>query len=256
MGSPRWEVADELPHRVRITRPFYLGVHEVTVAQFRRFVEETEYRTDADKDPRCVASVPWQEMFGSRPAKPSWRNPGFDQADDHPVVMVSWRDAMALCQWLSSKEGQAYRLPTEAEWEYACRAGTATRYWSGENDWTLCSAANVCGRTYPFDAASVSWDDGYAFTSPSGSFASNAFGLFDMHGNVWEWCSDWYDREYYRKSPGKDPQGPSSGDCRVIRGGSFGSFPVCARSANRGSYDPHVAMPENGFRVAMSYGRP
>jgi formylglycine-generating enzyme required for sulfatase activity len=260
MGSPRSEGAldfDELPHRVRITKPFYLGVHEVSVAQFRRFVEQTGYRTDAEIDPiRTIIIAPGSlGTTANACERCSWRTPGVKQADDHPVAMVTWQDAMAFCLWLSGREGGAYRLPTEAEWEYACRAGTATRYWRGGEDRTLCRSANVLW-TNDCDSASISWKDGYPFTSPSGTLVSNPFGLFDMHGNVWEWCSDWYDQEYYRESPRKDPQGPSSGCLRVLRGGSFLCLPYRARSANRYPFSPNCTSCDIGFRVAMSYGRP
>jgi formylglycine-generating enzyme required for sulfatase activity len=168
--------------------------------------------------------------------------------------MVSWHDAVAFCQWLSRKEDREYRLPTEAEWEYACRAGTATQYWSGGEYGTLRLVGNVRG-TNDCDPAWVPWDDGYPWTSPSGSFASNPFGLFDTHGNVREWCADWHDEDYYRRSPGKDPQGPSSGEARVVRGGSFDLYPAWARSANRASCPPGYALLDVGFRVAMSASR-
>jgi len=256
MGSPRWEVgrgSDELPHRVRITKPFYLGAHEVTVAQFRRFVEETGYRTDAETAPTGTILIAPDPLGITASAfeRYSWRNPCFDQADDRPVVLVTWRDAVAFCQWLSHKEGRAYRLPTEAEWEYACRGGTGTRFWTGEEPETLRLSANVRGANC-CDHHRVSWDDGYSFTSPSGGFASNPFGVFDVHGNVREWCADWYDKDYYRRSPGTDPQGPSSGEFRVVRGGSFELYPLSARSANRASCPPRRALLDVGFRVAMS----
>jgi formylglycine-generating enzyme required for sulfatase activity len=125
-----------------------------------------------------------------------WRATGWKQTKQHPVVNVSWNDAVAFCQWLSKKEGKTYRLPTEAEWEYACRAGTTTRFSFGDADANLKDYANVADRSVQekFDAKAYSdygfmdWDDGYPFTSPVGSFKANAWGLYDMHGNVCQWC--------------------------------------------------------------------
>ncbi len=136
---------DEHPqHRVRITKPFYLGTYHVTRGQFRQFVADTAYKTDAEKGetPGAYGWDPDKKNFGFN-AKYSWRNAGFEQTDEHPVVNVSWNDAVEYCKWLSKKEGKTYRLPTEAEWEYACRAGTTTRYYSGDDPETLAKVGNV-----------------------------------------------------------------------------------------------------------------
>src|SRR5262249_15422458 len=154
----------------------------------------------------------------------NWRNPGFEQTDDHPVVEVSWNDAAQFCDWARKKTGKAIRLPTEAEWEYACRAGGRTRYFFGDNEEELAQYANVADASFR-QLTGKNWgiraDDGYAFTAPVGTFKPNGFGLYDMHGNVLQWCQDWYDKDYYTKSPKKDPQGPSSGENRVGRGGAW-----------------------------------
>jgi formylglycine-generating enzyme required for sulfatase activity len=157
------------------------------------------------------------------------------------VTNVTWNDAVALCKWLSDKEGKKYRLPTEAEWEYACRAGTSTRYSSGDEPQTLLKVANTFDedtqknwQNYPdWKLYALQGHDGYDFTSPVGNFAPNAFGLYDMHGNVWEWCSDFHGDDYYSKSPVDDPQGPDSGDVRVRRGGSWHTWSFYARSSFR-----------------------
>ena len=144
---------------------------------------------------------------------------------------------MAFCQWLSRKEGKTYRLPTEAEWEYACRAGTTTRYYSGDDPETLAKVGNVADATakakFPGWQFTIKASDGYVFTSPVGSFRPNAFGLYDMHGNACQWCADWYGEEYYAASPVDDPTGPDSGDVRVLRGGSWVLGPYVTCSAGR-----------------------
>jgi len=255
MGSPdddKDAAHDEKPqHRVRITRPFYLGVHEVTRDQFRRFVDEAGYRTEAEKDGK--GGYGWNEETKNFEQNPryTWQNPGFEQTDDYPVVNVSWNDAVAFCKWLSDNEKTTYRLPTEAEWEYACRAGTTTRYSFGDDPKGLAAVGNIADGTaekYP-GSGPIAARGGYVYyTAPVGRFQPNAFGLCDMHGNVWEWCSDWYDADYYRQSRVDDPAGAEGAAVRVIRGGSRG--PQYARSAYRhgtGPGDRHCFL---GFRVA------
>ena len=257
-------LGDEAPtHKVRITKPFYMGQHEVTVGQFRRFVQASGYVPESvadgtggygyspDYDPTKSQRG---DAFEGRDPKYSWQNPGFKQGDDHPVVNVTWSDAVAMAKWLSQKEGKRYRLPTEAEWEYACRAGTNTRYHSGDDPQSLAKVANV------FDAdAAVNWSrwqqyalaghDGYAFTAPVGSFAPNAFGLYDMHGNAWEWTADYHDDNYYAQSPVNDPQGPATGSVRVRRGGSWHTWPFYARCAYRNWNAPDTRYTLVGVRL-------
>lgn len=258
------ELSDEAPaHRVRITHDFYLGQYEVTVGQFRRFLEESGYVPESeadgtggygynpDYDPKTTRRG---DAFEGRSRRYSWRNPGFPQGDDHPVVNVTWNDAMAMAAWLSKKEGRKYRLPTEAEWEYAARAGTRTRYYCGDDPQSLLRAANV------FDADSAqNWPqwkqfalagrDGYPFTAPVGSFAPNAFGLYDMHGNAWEWTADWYGEDYYAQSPAEDPQGPASGTVRVRRGGSWHTWSFYARASYRNWNSPETRYTLVGMRL-------
>ena len=216
-----------------------MGTYHLTRGQFRQFVKDTGYKTDAEKGdkPGAYGWNPDKKEFGFN-AKYSWRNAGFEQTDEHPVVNVSWNDAVAFCKWLSRKEGKTYRLPTEAEWEYACRAGTTTRYYNGDDPETLAKVGNVADAT--FEAKFRDWkytikaSDGYVFTAPVGSFQPNAFGLYDMHGNADQWCSDWYGADYYAKSPADDPTGPDTGHYhRVLRGGSWVARPYFARSAAR-----------------------
>ena len=258
------DLSDEGPaHKVSISRAFYLGQHEVTVGQFRRFLEASGYQPESiadgtggygynpDYDPARSARG---DAFEGRDQKYSWRNPGFQQGDDHPVVNITWNDAVAMCKWLSKTEGKTYRLPTEAEWEYAARAGTKTHYYTGDDPQSLLKAANV------FDADSAkNWSkwaayalaghDGYAFTSPVGSFMPNAYGLYDIHGNAWEWTADWHDDHYYANSPRKDPQGPATGNVRVRRGGSWHTWSFYARSSYRNWNAPDTRYTLVGMRL-------
>jgi len=210
---------NEMPqHRVRITRPFYLGIYEVTQGQFRRFVEETGY-TDGPKE--------WQEQFRT-------------QNDDHPGTYVNWQDAAEFCKWLSAKEGQTYRLPTEAEWEYAYRAGTQTRFSFGDADEVLSEYA-----WFSANAGNT--------THPVGQKKPNAWGLFDMQGNVCEWCADWYDAKYYESSPQDNPAGPAVGSKRVFRGGSWNSDASSCRAAYRIRIEPSYRNRGLGFRLARQF---
>jgi formylglycine-generating enzyme required for sulfatase activity len=249
---------DEYPqHRVRITKPFYLGTYHVTRGQFRQFVKDSGDKTDAEKEykrgaagwdaeKKTIAETDFDKIY-------SWRNAGFPQTDEHPVVNVSWNDAVAFCKWLSKKEGKTYRLPTEAEWEYACRAGTTTRYHSGDAPETLAKVANVADATakakFPEWKWTIKASDNYVFTSPVGQFKPNAFGLYDMHGNAWQWCADWYGKDYYGKSPADDPKGPDTGGTRVLRGGSWNYIPLIANSAFRDTNSPDIRNCITGFRV-------
>jgi formylglycine-generating enzyme required for sulfatase activity len=228
MGSPESEAQrdlDEGPcHKVTITRPFYLGVYPVT---------QREYAAVTGHDP-------------SRPGKEKGRTP------DHPVTCVSWADAVAFCRQLSVLMGggvawDSYRLPTEAEWEYACRAGTATPFHFGAS--ASSALANFNGR-HPYGGARKG--PSLQGPSPVGSYPPNAFGLCDMHGNVWEWCADWYDRHYYRLRVERDPTGPADGDVRVLRGGAFSCPAYRCRSAARYQGAPGDYGDTIGFRVALT----
>ncbi len=258
MGSPDDEEgrdSDEGPqHNVRISRDFRMAVHEVTRGQFAAFVRETGYQTEAEKG--GGNNYGFNTATGSFEADPkyNWRNPGYPQTDDHPVVLVTWNDSKAFCEWLSRHDNRRYRLPTEAEWEYACRGGSTTRYWNGDDQEGLAKIANVADGTakQTFSAwTTITARDGHVFTAPAGSFPANAFGLHDMHGNVWEWCADWFDSDYYENSPAADPQGPSSGSSRVLRGGSWGDEPYDVRCAVRYFNTPDFRYNYFGFRVVL-----
>jgi formylglycine-generating enzyme required for sulfatase activity len=247
-------------HEVTITQPFLMGRHEVTVAQFREFVDESGYQTEAERDGKGGYGLERQTdgscEFKQNP-KFLWGSPGFPQEDDHPVTQVSWNDAARFCAWLSNETGRIYRLPTEAEWEYACRAGTTTRYHSGQDPEGLIRVGNTWDSkaTEVFSGVGniLKGSDGFVFTSPVGRYRSNAFGLYDMHGNVFEWCQDWYGEDWYDESPSVDPQGPRRGSSRVVRGGSWGDNAVNCRSAGRGGSGPSYRDDVSGFRVVCEF---
>ena len=260
------DLSDEAPvHRVRITKDFFMGRTEVTVGQFRQFLAASHYVPESIADgtggygynPKYVPIRGARgEQFEGRDPRYSWSNPGFAQTDAHPVVNVTWNDAQAMASWLSKTEGRRYRLPTEAEWEYAARAGTRSRYQNGDDPEGLTEVANVFDAAarplWPaFAAQALKSDDGYAFTAPVASFAPNAFGLYDMHGNAWEWTSDLHDEHYYAQSPVDDPQGPSVGSVYVRRGGSWHSWPLYVRSSYRNWNSPETRYTLVGIRLLM-----
>jgi len=272
--------ADEHPrHKVRISKGFWLGKTEVTVNQFAAFVQESGYQTTAerpsDRFPRGSSFVwigrdgkDWEEQEGI-----NWRNPGVAQGDKHPVIHVSWNDADEFCKWLTEKhrkearinQTQHYRLPTEAEWEYACRAGTVTAFSFGDRLAQGEGLLNGAGQGEGWSnelKASECWpfNDGYSkSTAPVGSFKPNAWGLYDMHGNVLEWCGDWYDDKWYE--PGKTSTnaagervnrvGPQTGSYRVLRGGSWNYYPWIHRSAYRFRNWPTYRGDLIGFRLLL-----
>ena len=241
-------------HQVELSRAYYIGAHEVTVGQFKKFVDETGYKTDAETDKRGGSGF---VGIGRTPVQTkttfNWRSPGFTQTDDHPVVNVSWSDAVEFCDWLSRVEGKKYRLPTEAEWEYACRAGTTSQYYNGDSPERVTQVGNVfdsAGRVkFPTSPGAVNSSDGWTFTCPVGHYAPNTFGLFDMSGNAIEWCQDWFADEYYATSPALDPTGPADGRLRVARGGSWGTVSKLCRSAARMRIAPTLKQCSVGFRV-------
>jgi formylglycine-generating enzyme required for sulfatase activity len=263
MGSPAAESGrggDEGPQRaVTIAQPFALGRSEVTVAEFRRFVEEAGYRTEAERDTKaqgCSGFI-YADPAATGAQGTSWRNPGIAQAqaDPHPVLCVSWNDARAYGQWLSKKTGKRYRLPTEAEWEYAARAGsTGARPW-GDDPVQACRFANVADQsrflTFSF-GQKHECTDGHYFTAPAAGYAANRFGLYDMLGNVWEWTEDCWNASY--AGAPADGAARLSGDCgqRVCRGGSWSTVPRFARSAARHKNPADYRDNLTGFRLARA----
>lgn len=250
-------LADEHPrHRVRITKPFYMGVTEVTADQMAAYRRAQRLKSEGKVGPQ-------QD------------NPfDFEITDDRPATLVTWTDAHDFCQWVEESTGDKARLPTEAEWEYACRAGTATAYYFGDD---------------PAKLDDYAWYEGNSDyrRHPVGEKKPNPWGLHDMSGNVWEWCHDWYWEDYYAASRVKDPQGPSAsyyiveGDIsedelkegkigeimkeklgsppfddqttgRVVRGGAYDKLPGYCRSAARNAFSEGREEPNIGFRLVVS----
>ena len=221
-------------HEVSIEKPFAIGKYEVTVAQFSRFVKATGYVTDAEKGGNCYTYN--NSRFWIWVEQRNWREPGFSQNENHPVVCVSWRDALAYTQWLSKTTGENYRLPSEAEWEYVARAGTDTSWhWGNSDD---CKSANCC--------TGVMWLDKQ--TRDVGSYAANNFGLHDTAGNVWEWTASPY-TETYNGSETKVLSADVDASAMVVRGGSWYRFEAFSRSASRGGNWPQSRYSDVGFRV-------
>ena len=231
-------------HRVTVPA-FKMGKHEVTVGQFRAFVVATGYHTDAERNAGgnegCGMTYGLFRDEWARTGS-SWRDPGYNVTDDRPVVCVSWNDAQAFIYWLNDKTDGNFRLPSEAEWEYAARAGSGTKYSWGNDIGTNRANCDGCGSQ---------WDNDR--TAPVGSFPANAWGLHDMHGNVWEWVQDcWHNN--YEGAP-TDGSARMNSDCGwryvVIRGGSWGTLLRGLRSATRGRDDPTGRDYHTGFRLAQ-----
>ncbi|MHB1117380.1 formylglycine-generating enzyme family protein [Sideroxydans sp.] len=252
MGSPEAEAGrgdDEGPlHQVKVAR-FALGKYEVTRGEFAAFVKATKHSSGD----RCGTLE--EGMVEDR--KGDWLVLHYGQSERHPIGCISWDDAQAYVKWLSRRSGKKYRLPTEAEWEYAARAGTTTsRFWGDDAD-LACGYANAADKTAQslIEGAS-SWGihacvDGFDFTSPVGSFKANAFGLHDMLGNAWEWTEDSY-HESYVDAPLNGKAWLGDGEKRVLRGGSWNNGPRNVRSAGRNSSVPGKRFSFFGFRVART----
>ena len=254
-GRNESEFEDERPqHLVEITKPFFISSTEVTVGQFRAFIEDSGYKTRAEVD----TTGGWgfdsvsRKCIGRDP-RFSWKDPGYAQTDNHPVVNVTWEDCQAYCRWLSDKEKRMVRLPTEAQWEYSNRANSTDYYSVGNTPMSVLSQARtLVPKPETIRQAIQNLDidpQDPPFPVPVASYAPNAFGLYDMHGNVWEWTADWFDEKYYSYSPIKDPTGPSQGAVKVRRGGAWNSYPLWARSSFRNWNDIDTRCMNLGFRV-------
>lgn len=233
---------------------FFMGKYEVTVGEFRRFVLDTGYTTEAERQDGCHG---WTDNREIKKKDYTWQNPGFPQTDRDPVVCTTWNDAIAYITWLNDTLGRSYRLPTEAEWEYAARSGGKEyRYDWGNGE----PSGNIADRTAMRILLGIrewkGYDDGYAFTSPVGSFRPNELGLHDMSGNVYEWASDWLSHEYYKKSPRHNPSGPEGGTAKVLRGGSWNPLPDPVWTTSRRGQVPAGRGAWMGFRLAHSARAP
>jgi formylglycine-generating enzyme required for sulfatase activity len=222
-----WFTDEERIHTVTL-EDYYIDQYEVTNARYKACVD-----AGVCDPPGEVSSYTRSSYYGN------------SQYDDYPVIYVSWDDAKAYCEWRGA------RLPTEAEWEKAARGGLEGKLYPWGDGFDG-SRANFCDRNCTYNWANKDYNDGYADTAPVGSYAPNGYGLYDMAGNVWEWVADWYDGGYYGVSPSNNPTGPSTGEYRVLRGGSWHYIGVSLRVATRLRYDPSNRFNGIGFRCALS----
>ena len=257
MGSNDGENHEKPVHTVTIS-DFYMSKYEVTVAEFRTFVEATDYRTDAEKEGTSYA---WEIDKLVPKVGQNWRHDpeGSPATDNHPVINVSWNDANEYCKWLSQRSGRIYRLPTEAEWEYAAGNGHRHTKFSWGNELLILNkkVGNVADESICLVNGKALWvgrfigyNDGYCFTAPIGSFEPNDFGLYDMTGNVWEFCSDW--EGPYSSLSATNPTGSPSGSKRVHKGGSYDNDARGSRVTFRGSGVPSDRYNSTGFRLTRS----
>lgn len=267
MGSPEGEAerdADEGPEQdIVIDRPIAFGRYEVTVGQFAAFVAATDYRTDAERgaggEPGCLraaaAGETGERIVWQYDPEGDWRQPGFEQGDRHPVVCVSWYDAMEYAAWLSERTGHDYRLPSEAEWEYAARATNETAFYFGNDVSGICAHANHAddshARSWGWERArrGADCDDGAARTAPVGSYEPNLFGLNDVLGNVWEWTLDCYVDTLADLPADGSARVTDACRRRAARGGSWRNLVPYIRAANRYRISPVTRSDFVGFRV-------
>ncbi|MCK5683698.1 formylglycine-generating enzyme family protein [bacterium] len=284
MGSDKSENKDEKPAHEVVVRDYYMGKYEVTVAEFKFFVKDQDYVTEIEK-----VGVTWGFVKGQIDLATgySWLNTGFKQSGKRPVVCINWYDALEYCNWLSRQEGlveyykidrkkrdknniggfdtkkwtvvvnrksDGYRLPTESEWEFAARARGKDVKWSECNDRSLIPQyGNIADSSSGLTVTEKDLNDGIEFTAKVGSFKPNSLGLYDMTGNVWEMCWDWYFPAYYKAKVKKNPQGSFNGLNRVIRGGGWDYGVEHATTSNRNSISPIHGSCTVGFRLVRSF---
>jgi formylglycine-generating enzyme required for sulfatase activity len=248
MGDANGQDMEKPVHEVEVNS-FYMDTHEVTIGDYRKFVEATNYVTDAEKNDGAYI---WNGEEWAKTEGINWRfdefgKPHKPEKDNHPVTHLSWNDAKAYAQWAGK------RLPTEAEWEYAARGGAkGYKYAWGDEPLGQEVVANVSDEnlikvvtSWPYTKG---YDDGYTFSSPVGSFVPNSFGLYDMAGNAWEWCADYFDENYYSRSPKANPRNDDPSDRRVLRGNSWDGRPGLLRCSRRTGDGQSNSYVETGFR--------
>lgn len=254
-AQTEWLRNERDPQAVSIEQPFWMSRTEVTVGQYRQFVENSGYRTRAE-----LGTLPltWDRSIEGwvKQENRSWREHGFEQTDEHPATCLAWADAKAFCVWLTRREratgriapNEVYRLPTDAEWEYTCRGGTRTRFAWGDDPGVAQSFANVLDATPLPDGGHwvvqyLPWEDGFAFTAPVGCFKPTAHGLYDLHGNVWEWCEN-----------NSMPVSTNYPPRKILRGGSWDNNAGNFRCATRRAVMLNFASDTTGFRVVLARG--
>jgi formylglycine-generating enzyme required for sulfatase activity len=288
MGSPedqKGRSTFEKPHKVQITKPYYIGVLEISRQQYefydrarvaaavevgvKRFVRAKGRQPDgkernqikdfvkkAEKKIQKKSRVSgWDGKRWGRIPDAWWNKPGVRSHNGSPVTCVNWTEAAAFCKWLSKQTGRTVRLPTEAEWEMACRAGTQTAYSFGDDPAELHKHGNYADKASKLPECDEEHSDGQEFAEHSGRRSENPWKIKDMHGNVAEWC---YDRSGAYRPSGDvtvDPRGPSSGLKRIVRGGSWFSAPKACRSAARYSLSPITRDAATGFRVVVEVAK-
>ncbi|MFC1888928.1 SUMF1/EgtB/PvdO family nonheme iron enzyme [Thermodesulfobacteriota bacterium] len=252
MGSTVGDPDEAPAHKVSISNPIYISEAEISNFQFAAFVEAEQYATDAMREGKGFTDDGSGEAGWEK--KADWTRPFRGGRDitgkgSLPVTLVTWNDAHVFCEWLSRKEGLTYRLPTEAEWEYAATGGRRIRFPWG-NQWRegLCNIGQRINDKWQGDPS-----DSYLLWAPVKLFSEckSPFGLYDMAGNLWEWCLDWYQEDYYASSPGADPGGPAEGKYRVIRGGAWNYDSFQCRATNRAKAKQDDAYSNIGFRIVM-----
>jgi len=228
---------------------FSISKFVITRELFQRFVDSSNYVTDAEKNGGCYTISAGKETLNP---VATWKNPDFYQSKKDPVVCVSWNDTQAFTAWLSRSSGKKYRLPTESEWEFAARSGGKQEKYAGtNNDADLYRYANFCDKKCIYEWSDPSQNDGYWSTAPVGKYAPNGFGLYDMSGNVSEWTQDYFVDDYYASSPRMNPKGPGAGTAHSVRGGSWRSQKNALSTTGRGSAETGNAYDNIGFRVCQ-----
>jgi sulfatase modifying factor 1 len=253
-GRSREDAEREGPaHQVTIDKPFAVGIYEVSMAEFLQFAADDGLEVDEAESCTTMELVDGAYVREERQNR-SWKNVGVPRPNDHPVSCVTWYEATDFAAWLSNRTGESYRLISEAEWEYVARAGSDT-FWFWQDESAICEYANMADDTpHPngeyWPKKTVDCSDGYALTSPVGVFEPNAFGIYDVAGNVWEWVAD-CGNENYEGAPSDGSAWLNEEACtrHVLRGGALHEDPVHVRSAIRGIYKSEGRMSTDGFRI-------